>query len=421
MALDLGNPIDFARATLSGASTILQQFGRDPGEWDILEAGYISDATRGNTSEDSANYVLFHVFKSKSPYSAAVAQVSDQAGRRKAKYMFPYRDGQTTEDLGRKPETFQIQCLLHGPKYLDGFNRLLAELNKPTPGTLIHPVRGRVKVAFEDAQIIHTHEKTNAVEFQLTFIEHNFSIASSTREFQDRSVKSALADALAAFGKIDALIAKVQGAVIFINTLKNNINNLLNVFKGNYGRTLTGLNVTFNGGAGSADIPGLLPVNNGGTGTGTGDSGTVDQFPVSGSPSDPFANVPINQLSSTAVTALATEQLTKQVNQRREELDEIIQLLSVNGPDGSGALEFYDDILELKAIAITLQEVLERGVASSKSKVIEYRVPRIMSLREVAFANGLEVDRVVELDILNPTLDSTNYIAKDTLIKVPTE
>jgi hypothetical protein len=42
-----------------------------------------------------------------------------------------------------------------------------------------------------------------------------------------------------------------------------------------------------------------------------------------------------------------------------------------------------------------------------------------MSLREAAFLNGVAPNRVQELDLLNPFLLSTNFIAKGTSIKVP--
>lgn len=414
--LDLGNALDFARATLSGASTILQQFGRDPAEWDIVEAAYLSDfgGVNSQNASDSA-YVIFHVFKSKSPYQAALDKVQDTGGRRKAKYMFPYQDGQTTDDLGRMPEEFQLSCLIHGPRYLEGFNRLMQELQKPGPGTLIHPVRGRVKVAFINHQITHTHEKSQAVEINLTFTEHSFSLNGPLRDPKSAGVKSALASALEAFAKIDEILAKVEGAVIFVRTLKNNIETLLNALKGNYAKTLTNLNLTYNPGS-SADIPGLLPINNGGIGD---DGSIVNTFPVTTSPSDPFASVPIADIeSSTASSAIATETLKKEVNARRDEINTIISTIS-SGAGGAGSLEFYDEILLLKVIGINLQEVLERGVASSKASVIEYKTPRIMSIREIAFANGVSPDRSIEIDLLNPELESVNQIEKGTTVKVP--
>lgn len=394
MGLDLSKPADFARATMSPvASVLLDLAGRDPTKWDILEGAF--------------NGVRFHVFQSKEPYGAGLAHISDTGGRRKVKYRFPYKDGQTTDDLGRKPEQFDVDCIIHGRDYMIGLTRLLAELNKPTPGDLIHPVRGSLRVVPEEWSITHTYEQRNAVQLRLVFSEHNFTVG-DFRQVKDPSVKGALAKALDAFAKLDAIIANVEGAVIFVKTQKARITEAIEAFKTAFSGTLTSMNASFNTGS-SADIPALLPVNEGGVGGG----GSGANFPVVASPSDPFASAPAT-LTGEAATALAVAQLTKDVNSLRADLDEIMALMSA----GEGALEFYDDILALKNIGIDLQDALEKGVASSQAEIKEYVAPRLMTIREVAFENGIDVDRVEELELLNPDLLSVNFIDPGTVLKV---
>jgi hypothetical protein len=395
--VDLGSASGFAKATLSSVAGLLSEFtGRDPGVWDILEGSY--------------NGVLFHVFQSKETYSAAVGQIADSGGRRKVKYQFPYKDGQTTDDLGRKPESFNVNVVLHGNDYMRGFQKLMRELDKATPGDLVHPIRGRMRVVPEDWQITHTSEQRKAVALQITFIEHNFSVG-DVRQLKDPTVKGALAKALDALKAVDRAITNIEGAVIFANNLKTSITSGLADFKAGYAKVLGRMNKSFNQG-GSVDIPGLLPVNEGGNGS------TGGTFPTVASPSDPFSSVPVAEISATVTAALAVEQLTKEVNQLRADIEESIATIEA-GADGAGALEFYSEILGLKTSAILLQEVLETGVASSQARIIEYRVPRLMSLREAAFVNGLDVNRVSEIDLLNPDLDSTNYVPKGTVLKVP--
>ncbi len=199
------------------------------------------------------------------------------------------------------------------------------------------------------------------------------------------------------------------------------------------------MNMTFNSKGGSADIPALLPVNLGGTGTstsaaggptagnplanaastGTATSGAAivsDQnFVVVRSVSDPFNGIPVEALSSNTILAVAVTELTKQVQALRVQVGVIIRGII----DGGAALELYDTILEMRQSIVLVQDVLEKGVASSNARIIDYRLPRVMSLREVAFENGIDVARVQELDVLNPALLSVNYIAKDTILRVP--
>ncbi len=399
---DLNQPLDFAKLTMGDASSILQNFSNHGGkEWDILEGSY--------------NGVLFHVFSSKSNYQGAVSQIQDSGGRRKVKYMFPYRDGQTTDDLGRKPGSFEVNILIFGQRYLEGLSALTAQFNRPTPGTLIHPVRGPIQCVPEDVVLIHSSEERKAVAIRVTFIEHNFTIG-DIRKIKDTSVKGALAGAIAAFVGIQNAINAVEANINAARSIKNQIKAALEEYNTGYAQLLTNLNSTFNLGS-SSDIPTLIPVNEGGTRAADG-SLISDQFSTVASPSDPFQSIPLEALSPEAQTAFAVEQITKDVNTLRDSLSATI--IDMEATDnGLGALKLYDNILDLKNSADLMQDVLEKGISSSQSQIINYVTPQIMSLREIAFANGIDVNRVGDLDIMNPTLESTNYIAKGSTVMVP--
>lgn len=393
--LDLNKAQDFQRLTLQNAGGVLQtiaELGRDPAKWDLLEGSY--------------NGVLFHVFQSKSPYNAALSQIQDIGGRRKVKYKFPYKDGQTTDDLGRKPETFDLDVLIHGNSYMTGFTSLLLELDKPTPGNLVHPIRGTIKVVPEDHQITHIHEKRKAVQLRLTFAEHNFTIG-DIRQFKDTSVKGALARALDAFQTIDNAITNIIGVALFARSLKNQIQQGLTDYKNEFGQSLSDINNAFNQGS-SVDIPTLLPVNQGGI--------VGNTFQTVASPSDKFQNLPITTQQQSV--AIAASKIVKNVVSQQELLESILQLIET-GANGAGSLEFYQDIVNLKETAILMQDALEKGIASSNASIVAYVTPRDMTIREVAFANGLSVDRVDDIDVLNPQLGSVNFIAKSTTVQVP--
>jgi len=397
---DLSDPADFSRVTQGSLKDVNALFGgRDPSEWDIVEGSY--------------NGVVFHVFESKQQWDGALPRVTDTGGRRKVKYQYPYRDGQTTDDLGRKPGSFDMELMIFGPRYMLGFQKLIAEFDKSTPGKLIHPVRGEIVCAIEDYVVTHESQSRKAVQMRVTFIEHNFTIG-NIRQLRDSTVKSALSAALKVFAVIDAAIAKVEAATLLARAVKITINQLLGTYKSTTAITLTQMNATFNAKGGSADIPSLLPTNQGGTRNSDG-SISSENFVVARSPSDPFNSVPLSDLSAEVILATAVNNLTKQVIARRAELAAIIQAITDNG----AALELFDTVIELRQTAVLLQEVLERGAASSNARVIDYTVPRTMSLREAAFLNGLPPNRVQELDLLNPSLLSINYIEPGTVVKVP--
>jgi hypothetical protein len=401
---DINNANDFKALTLggiAGAAQALSTLGRNPAEWDIQEASYGHDST----------IVLFHVITSKSLYQAALPTVQDIGGRRKVKYKFPYVDGQTTDDLGRKGESFDMEILIHGQRYLDGLKALLAQFDDPRPGDLVHPVRGSMKVAVEDVQIIHSFEKRKAASLKVVFIEHNFTIG-DIKASKDVSVKGALSALLDAFSAIDQAITNVLGAVQFALSLRQQIAQLLGDYKNQYNTTAQTINTSFNT-RGSADIPGLLPVNQGGT----GQPGTGANFPLTGTP--------IDQTTQNVLPALAATDVAKQVNAARATLSNVIQQIQAMGNPagqlgtGPGSLFFHDTILQLKTGGVLLQNAFETGVASSQAQVVDYVTPREMSLREIAFANGLSPNRFSDIFVLNTELDSCNSVDKGTRVKVP--
>lgn len=416
---DLSNAADFSRVTSNALTNINSLINNEDGHWDIKEASYngvkfhvFSLSTRNRT--DSSGQLLDDV--EKTIWDGALEQISDSAGRRKVKYTFPYVDGQTTDDLGRMAETFEINAIISGTHYLTGYARLKEEFNKSAPGVLMHPVKGEITCVPESVQETHRHDHRKAVILRIVFTEHNFSVGSLSVK-NDTSVKSAITQALEVFAIVDRAIAKVEALQLFGRGVKNLIEGYLNIFKSNSAATLTGMNTTFNNGT-STDIPALLPLNLGGTSTSRTSSSVTDDenFVVVRSVSDPFNSVPVQEIeNSVTAQALAVADLERQTQALRDEVASIIR--SIN--DAGGALELYDTILELRQTVLLMQAVLERGVASSSARIVNYTTPRDMSIREVAFINAISPDRVREIDLLNPELPSANLILKGTTLQVP--
>lgn len=398
--LNLNNPIDFARLTQSTGAGILQQLTGLGGEnWDIDEASY---------GHAGSAQVLFHVFKSSVDFDAAVSQVQDNGGRRKVQFAFPYIDGQSTDDLGRKGEAFDIDILIHGKNYRRAYDNLIREFNDPRPGTLNHPVRGGLPVAVLEWTVTHEEKSRNAVALRVRFIEHTFDVSFQRAESKPSTVKQALASAIAFFAKIDNVLTKIQSNIFVAQNFKSIATSSVQGYKDSYTDNLVRLNRTFNS-SDTDDIPALLPTASGETQT---------EFEVAISPNDPFAGVPIGEIESSTITAFAAQQAVDSLKVLRETLNETLDVLSsANG--GQGQLLFYEESLDLKRSSVSIQEVLEIGLQSSNARVISYETPRDMSLREICFANGLDVDRAFELEILNSSMLSTNHLPKGTQLKVP--
>ncbi len=405
--LNLNNPYDFATATLgtvSAATQILALAGRNPAQWDIVEASF-----RG---------ILMHVFITQTNYNAALPQIVDKGGRRKVRYQFPYQDGQTTDDLGEKPDSFDLDVILFGQNYNQALIALFGAFNKPGPGILIHPVRGRQTVVVTDFELTHTYEKRKAVEIKVTFESHNFTIGSFLQQ-KDSSVKGLLSAALGAFQKMQNAITAVRGALALTQSVINTITQAIANYQTSYANLLGQMNTTFTGSA-AADIPALLPVNQGGTLTTTGTQSSSTFPTVSSATTQVVPPGTINTLvavpaglSQQVAVALAVKSLQNQVNAQRAQLMVIIDQMRE-----SDGLLFYSNIIDLKNTAIAMQDIFEAGILSSQALLINYTTPRLMSIREAAFANNIPISQISDVIALNPDVPSYNYIPQGTVLQM---
>lgn len=454
---DLSNAADFSRVTqqtAGGVGTLASSLipGLDPSQWTVQESSF-----RG---------VKFHVFKLSSSIGAlangiasafsdsgnfrtnwqgSVSRITDTDARRKVKIKYPYRDGQTTDDLGREGATFQFDAMLFGDRYKEGFDALRAAFADPTPATLIHAVRGPVRCVFERAEYVYEHTTRKAVTMNLTFIEHNFDI-STLDALSTNLFKTLLSRVITGFGVLDGVINRVQAAQLLSREAKQRISLLVAAWKRAIGKNTAQMNRAFNTPESSGDVPGVVPVQDGGTATAgnglqlTGDDATdlaliqqitsTNDFVTLISISDPFNNIPVAELAQTTVAALAVPTLVKNVQGLRDAGQIIINeirgepIVAQGAPGTAGApgypeIELFDVIESIKETAIAVQNLLESGVASQRARIIPFIVPRIMSLREAAFLHGIVPDRVQELIILNAELLSVNHLEPGTVLQVP--
>lgn len=458
--MNLNKPFDFALATASAPQALLDAFLRDKTEWHLLEGSY-----RGGRK--SAREVVFHVFISQQDYQAGVPRITDQEGRRKAKYNFPYKDGQTTDDLGARGNNIDVEIVFHGPTYQLGMNRLIAEMNDRTPGTLIHPVRGVITAAAEDWTVVHAADATQAAMLQVRFTSHDFDTFASGVMTSIKTPRGALLKALSAIQQIANAIAAIRQIVATLQSIAVSIQEKMQEIYTGYLSLAADARSVF--GMTGSDLAAFMPVQQGGIGairsggltaggvnpaadastfgtgattiTTAGQGGlrtTVGGFIIVStrftsvvSPIDPFANVPINLLGDVAREAIALAQLVQNnatvramVAEVVGDIDSAIDTIKnkITDPQSSSAavealLSTRSTLLETAA---DMLDVITAGQQNGRPVIISYAAPHDMSIREVAFVNGLTPQDGDDIAALNPDLESVNVIDKGTVLLVPT-
>lgn len=89
-------------------------------------------------------------------------------GRRVQVHEYPGRDKPFTEDLGRATRRLSINAYISGDDYSDKRNRLIAAIETPGPGTLIHPNYGEMQGSI-DGQVRVTHSTAEGRMCRITF------------------------------------------------------------------------------------------------------------------------------------------------------------------------------------------------------------------------------------------------------------
>lgn len=93
-------------------------------------------------------------------------------GRRVETHEYPNRDKPYTEDLGRVTFRPNITAYVIGDDCFDQRDRLIEALNKPGPGTLVHPTYGELNVCVDgEIRVSTTSSEGRMVRFDLQFVE----------------------------------------------------------------------------------------------------------------------------------------------------------------------------------------------------------------------------------------------------------
>ena len=101
-----------------------------------------------------------------------VEEESAGTGRRVETHEYPNRDKPYTEDLGKITFRPSITAYVVGDDCFDQRDRLIDALNKPGPGTLVHPTYGELKVCVDgEVRVSTSKNEGRIVRFDLKFVE----------------------------------------------------------------------------------------------------------------------------------------------------------------------------------------------------------------------------------------------------------
>jgi prophage DNA circulation protein len=92
-------------------------------------------------------------------------------GRRTVQHEYPLRDTPYTEDMGRLARGWRVEAYVLGPDYMAARDALLAALEEPGPGTLVHPWLGSLRVCVARATLRETTDKGGMATVSVEFLE----------------------------------------------------------------------------------------------------------------------------------------------------------------------------------------------------------------------------------------------------------
>ena len=150
-----------------------------------------------------------------------VEEESSPVGRRVETHEYPNRDKPYTEDIGKITGRPSFSAYVVGDNCFDQRDRLIEALNKPGPGTLIHPTYGEMNVCVDgEIRVSTTKTEGRMVRFDLKFVEagelsYPTSGAATAKVLTSScsALDDCISDGFKAFG-MDGMPDFIQGGVV---------------------------------------------------------------------------------------------------------------------------------------------------------------------------------------------------------------
>lgn len=137
-----------------------------------------------------------------------VRGAGQDAGRRVALHEYPQRDLPYAEDLGRKKREFTLEAYVVGPTVAAQRDALIAAIEQPGPGALMHPYRGGIQVVVTACRITETTDAGGLATFSIAFAEagtnaHPATLVDTASRVVDRAAAARAAVSAAFSGAFD--------------------------------------------------------------------------------------------------------------------------------------------------------------------------------------------------------------------------
>jgi hypothetical protein len=303
---------------------------------------------------------------------------------------------------------------------------------------------GKIQCVATDWEVTHQNTERLALTMRIVFQEHTYStslpystvpgLATPISTSKPTTFKSAIVAAMNVFQTITAVNTAIQAEVSYAKSLINGAISLVNGIQASVLATLQGIYLSFSPASTSLspDLPGLLPVNLGGQALPSGNQQSA-LYPLTNASNTPFSASSVPSIQNTGTQSAPNSNLTPvqaeaAVNAVLVQIEQAVEYLNNSTPDvpgaipGQGALDFYSSVLTLKQIAQSLVQACIQGIASSQQLTTTFTVnPELISVSifEVAFAIGLPVNFADQIRILNPELESVNFIPGGTVLNIP--
>jgi hypothetical protein len=365
----------------------------------------------------------------------SIDSITDQANRRLAVYEYPYLDGQQLRDMGRKGESYTFNIKFFGPNYQAKYKEFYNNVYRSNSiGILSHPVltaiRGVMYARLQSFEQVHRAEESNAVTIRATFIEDNAAtIAAGTNGQVDdpdtalqKSLKTLVNTSAAISGYITVAAATLQipGALTAaLAQRKASIIGQISGLLGSLGSTFATGNDLLSLFAIAGPALGGVPDQTYGTvatRTVTGATQLTQVAPVFQTGLDPASQALVDSQIDQFANAnqITPAQAVYSANEVRSSIGQAISdVESALGNYG------YDIVVLYREMAVDIQTTVEACITAAQSKVKLYKVPTTMSLRMVAYKNGLAPERQNDIENLNPYLGSVNLVPAGSTITVP--
>jgi len=400
----------------------LNPFGSNAAkQWNLATGVY-------KTKSYPSGVVFFYEVKDPNPNSkTAMDQLSDSGGRRIAKYEYPYQDGQKLKDLGKKGQKFTFNIKFFGLDYQNLFKQFIEIVcDSNEIGTIVHPIQGAFDVRPTDWEFVHRHDEWSAVTIKITFEEDNtksINLFSLTQTTPDAKIRNMIQDLVDNQASISASIDDISTTLLKPQSVIDGLKLKLDSISGSVTRLIGQVSATYSSNSNTQQILAQTSLNSSGSlskiNSGTVSvGGTVQSTlpPIFQVGFDTKTQASINAQTATFISSnkITSQQAIYSSNAARAEIKSAIaEITSVFGNFG------YQINLNYRAIAISIQEMIEAAISIQSSKIKLYVVPTTMSLRMVAQKNNISYKRQNEIESLNPYLSSINYIEAGTVLTVP--